>query len=103
SRRHPLVLLGIAATGVALSFEEVRVKLNELARTLGLGEILDELEDLQRAFESMAEFDVPDDSSVRVREMYRDLLEEARRGIAEGRVGLESEIEDVVQQIRDTF
>src|SRR5690606_25606611 len=69
----------------------------------GLGEVLDELEDLQRAFESMAEFEVPDDSSLRIRETYRQLLEEARRGLAEGRVGLESEIEGVVQQIRDTF
>lgn len=76
ARRHPLVLLAVAATGLALSFEEVRVKLNELARSLGLGPILDEFEDLLNAFGQMAEFELQEPDFERIADMFRFGLED---------------------------
>src|SRR5690606_27514965 len=57
-------------------FEEVRVKLNELARSLGRGPILDEIEDLLNAFGQMAEFELHKPDFVRIADMFRFGLED---------------------------
>ena len=128
ARTNPYVVLGLAAAGLALSIEEVRNKVDDLFKTLGIGAPFEAIDNLISAFDELEaaitglEFDpegAQAEAMERIRKLYAETLrtlEESLRtdavsagkalgeGIAEGiQQALEDERRGLSSLIRDTL
>lgn len=101
AKSNPWLLLATLAATWALSLEEVRQKLEELGRAIGLGPLIDELEALGAAFNELMAFEVEFDlegasaaALERQKQLYQQAIEEIQRVLREGFQGAAELAED---------
>lgn len=97
AKADPLILLAVAAAGLALSIEEVRDAVDELFKSLGLGAPFEAVERLTDAFAELdalvsgLEFDpvgAQEEAAQRLRSIYEQTLRDLEGSLRDGGAGI---------------